>query len=288
MSMQIQNPNVGLPMGIMGAMEDVNDTNTSRGTNATNASTAINRASNNVGMSAVVPQVNLSLLSERVELNRGAVTNYSAESLSQAHAACASFFGSVLALIQQTTSELHRDNRELSYQAQMQAADSLDKQAETMRDKAVINLVTGIVQGGLQIAGGMAQMASSIKAAADVYKAVPPAEGVSRSQALLQALSDPVQGSALSSYMQHINNYGSSIGQMMQGAGATANALGSFFATQKDADLQAEQANQKRLEAFAEQLKSINESFNQTVQAAIETSKSISQSMVETNKRILV
>lgn len=279
MSMEIQNPSLRVPMRSLVATEDVN---------ATNSASATSRVHSNVIEGKIIPQINTQFTSERIELNRGAITNFSNESLMQANAACASFFGSVLALIQQTNSQLLRDNREISYEAQMQVSDSLDKQANTMRDKAVVSLVTGIVQGGLQIAGGLSQMTASIKAASEILKAVPAAEGLNRSQTLLQALSDPVQGKAFSDLLQQANGIGAATSQMMQGAGNTANALGSYFAAQKDADLQEEQANQKRLEAFAEQIKSINEAFKQTVEAAIENSKSISQSMVETNKRILV
>lgn len=287
MSMQIHDPTLNLPLGGMGAMDDVDDP---QNTAAANAAKAAARALANPSGSSTLPQVNPQSLpdADRSDLNPPAVSNFSSESLSSAGAACSSFFGSVLALIQQTNSEMLRQNMELGYEAQMQAADSIEKQADTIRDKAVISLVTGIVQGGLQIAGGAVQMAASVRAASQVLKAAPAADGLTRNQALMQALQDPVKGKVFGDMMQQINGKGSSMSQMLQGAGTATNAIGSYFAAQKDAELQEEQADQKRLEAFADQIKSINESFRQTVQSAIETSRSISQGMVETNKRILV
>ena len=88
--------------------------------------------------------------------------SYSSDSLSSANGACASFFGSVLALIQEMASDLVRDNRQIAYDSQMMAADSMESQADKMRDKAVVGLVTGVIQGAFQIAGGAVQFGMRI------------------------------------------------------------------------------------------------------------------------------
>lgn len=258
----------------------------------------------NVGM---VPPANVS----GVDTEQKAALNppsgsYTSASLSSANGACASFFGSVLAMIQEMASDLVRDNRQIAYDSQMMAADSMESQADKMRDKAVVSLVTGVIQGALQIAGGAVQFGMSVKGLSDISKmsnsakaadaasdaATDTAKAASKSKDNLltrafNALRDPQSGKMAGDYLQNLNNLGMAVGQMSQGIGGLTGGVGSYLTTMMDAEIKEMEADQKRMEAFADQLKSINESFRQTVQSAIETSRTISQSMVETNKRIL-
>ena len=284
--------------------------------------------------------------------------SYSSDSLSSANGACASFFGSVLALIQEMASDLVRDNRQIAYDSQMMAADSMESQADKMRDKAVVGLVTGVIQGAFQIAGGAVQFGMSVKglndiskmsssagkaadavddaassaskaadavddaassasktadavddavasagkaadatqdAAASAGKAADAVEDTAEAAAgkdnlltrAFKALTDKETGERAGSYLQNLANLGTAVGQMTQGVGTLTSGIGTYFTTMMDAEIKNMEADQKRMEAFADQIKSINESFRQTVQSAIETSRTISQGMVETNKRIL-
>ena len=54
-----------------------------------------------------------------------------------------------------------------------------------------------------------------------------------------------------------------------------------------DADIKRLEADQKRIDAFADQIKSITDSLNQTVSKALDTMSTISQNMIDANKRIL-
>ena len=57
--------------------------------------------------------------------------------------------------------------------------------------------------------------------------------------------------------------------------GGIIGSVGSYFSGLKDAEVKELEADQKRMEAFADQIRSINDSFKQTLQSAIETTRTI-------------
>ncbi len=175
--------------------------------------------------------------------------------------ACASLGASVMAIIQQATSDMVRDNREVSYAAGMQSAEMMEKQADKMRDMAKVQLACAIIQGGLQIAGGLFQGIMSGKGIADAK--------MTESQKAL------------------FNTKISCFGQIFGAAGTFTEGISKNLTTGYEADIKDLEAEQKRIDAYADQVKSITESLQQTVSQAISSLQTISQSMVETNKRIL-
>ena len=140
--------------------------------------------------------------------------SFSRESLESANTVCASFLGSVLALIQDMTSDMIRDNRQIVYESQMMSADTMEKQADKMRDAALISLVTGICLGVFQIGAGAAQLGTTLKglsAISEMGKAAKAADAVdgtevtksyeSRLTRGLNVLKDPKLGETASSML---------------------------------------------------------------------------------------
>ena len=172
----------------------------------------------------------------------------------------ATFGAAVLALIQEATSDIVSDSRAIIYVTHTQSAHLMEKQADKMRDQAIVTLVMGVVSGALQIAGGLFGAAKT-------------------SKALGSGLSDASLGlknTQISAQQQIFNAVG---GMVDSGAKAGQTFL--------EADIKRLEADQKRIDAFADQIKSITDSLNQTVNKALDTMSTISQNMIDANKRIL-
>ncbi len=172
----------------------------------------------------------------------------------------ATFGAAVLALIQEATSDIVRDNRSIVYEAQMQSADLMEKQADKMRDQAIVTLVMGIASGALQIAGGLFT-------------------AVKTGKALNSGLSDASLGLKNTQIAAKQQLFTATTGMLDSSAKAGQGFL--------DADIKRLEADQKRIDAFADQIKSITDSLNQTVSKALDTMSTISQNMIDANKRIL-
>lgn len=231
-----------------------------------------------------------------------------------------SFGAMAMALIQESTSELVRDNREITYQAGMQSADLLEEQADKMREQATLQFVCGIIQGVMQIGSGIFQAYSAGKSLDNSLKALPstpnqpnqPAQG---GNAPAQSGSSGTTGSTETSQpaeskldkklrlaelkhqnaeIDRQNNIDSlrsqKIGGMasvVTGLGSLAQSIGKGMETRIEADIKDLEAQQKRVDTYREQIQSITESLQDTVRQAISTMSTISQNMVESNKRIL-
>ncbi len=175
-----------------------------------------------------------------------------------------SFAAEVLAAIQESTSEMIRDNRMISYEAKMESADSLVDQAEQMRKQANYILCFGIASGALSIAGSLASISVS---------------AVSMGNYASLGKSNEWLGS--------MNSIAGSTEKLASSTGSMIDSIGSFYQKGCEATISELQAEAERKDALAEQIDSINSSLQETVQKAIDTLSSITQSMNEARKYIL-
>lgn len=180
--------------------------------------------------------------------------------LSDGLAGAASFAAVIMALIQQSTSELVRDNRNISYQAGMDSAESLEQQADTIRDTALAKLITDCISGTMEIAGGLVQ-------------------SIGMSPKFTSGLGD--------AQLQARGEQFSGISKFLSGLGSLSKAAGSFIESSGQAKLKEQEADQQRIETLRDQIKSITDSLAQTVEQTISTMDTVLQGEAETNKKIL-
>lgn len=303
-----------------------------------------------------------------VSLPPPAQTQINVQALKGAVAACPAMGASLLALLQQSLSELVQDNREIAYKAKMDAADMTEQQADTIKEKATVQLALGIVQGAIQIGAGVFQTVSS---SMDLAKSMKPGETAvqtdqlnpevnpagttasqpdaaptapqTQTQSSVQDVtsevevpqsthapegqSEPVSGSQTapartdseqvqadtdiaeteaeeataqaaadkskaddtmaSATLQARTARTQAIGQIISTVAQLTGSGNEYAGAHYDSELKKEEAGQQKVQAYAEQIESITQSLQDSVQKAIETMSAVSQSMVEANRRIL-
>lgn len=183
-------------------------------------------------------------------------------SLNSTYAALPSAAAAIMALIQENLSELIRQNRDASYQAQMDAADLVDKEASNLRQKAVLTLASGIISGVVEIGAGAFSVISSSKVNTD-------------------------NNAANLASMQQQANKTVAINQIISTSGKMVSNSVDFFANLTDAKIKELEADEQRFKATIEQIKSVNDSLIQTVQKALESMSTIALGNIEMQKRIL-
>lgn len=82
-------------------------------------------------------------------------------SIDSAYVALPSAGATILAIVQESMSELVRSNRDATYAAQLDVAENMDEQAQEMRDKAALVLASGIISGVFEIGSGLFSTISS-------------------------------------------------------------------------------------------------------------------------------
>lgn len=227
-----------------------------------NTTVAQTNATVNVNDNVVLdPKLKGSNLSDELDVQLDAPNknvNYSSLSSLAAGSAISSATAIIMAAIQESTSELIRDNREANYQAQMDSAKMTEQAADKIREQAAIKLACAIISNAINIGTSIASLTVSTKGlkASDGDKTL-------------------IAGQA-----QAISGIG-------QGVSGVVSSSGDYSAALIDAELKEIEADQKRIDAMVDQVKSITDSLQQLVQRAIETHSTITQGMNETTRKIL-
>lgn len=167
----------------------------------------------------------------------------------------ASPMASINALITELGAEQRKENREVMKAQTDSIATSMEQQADEMREKAAVQLALGIVSGAISIASGSLMIGGS--AAGKI-------------------------GS-----LKMNNTVGTAIGNIGQGASGIVSSIGQFFGTEYDAAIKEMEADQERMRASRDALKSINDSLSELIQKSISTQDAIQQNMNQTRSRIL-
>ncbi len=213
-----------------------------------------------------------------------------------------SFGSTYLALITELSSEQRRQNAEMRALQTEEMVAKIEEQADTIRDKAVTQLVTGIVTGAVSIAQGIASvavtakgMASSEQAAQKAYSsAIDEATGsgtkpIIGEQAMNAAL-DKASNSATLARQQAdmvLNSRVQLFNSAAGGANSILGSIGQFVGTMYDASLKEMEGDVERIRAQQQNLESLDESLKSLIQKAISSQDAIQQNMNQTRTKIL-
>lgn len=166
----------------------------------------------------------------------------------------------IMATIQKSTSEMIRQNRDSNFEAQMQSAELIEEQANKMREQATVKFACAIVSQVINVGTSLLSTSIAVK-------------GLNSGNEATKTLYSSVA---------------QAVGQMGQSLSGMVSASGEFVSSNIDAEIKQLEADQKKIDAMVDQVKSITDSFQQLVSKSIETHQAIMQSMNETTRKVLV
>lgn len=209
-----------------------------------------------------------------------------------------SFGANYLAMITDVAAEQHRQNAERKAISTEEMIAQIKEQASTIRTKAVVQLLTGIVTGLVSIAQGCVIMRMSTKgglAADSAGEAAknnvlaangfePGAENIP-ANIMAQANSAAVQATQTANIT--LNNNISCFNSCATGTNSILGSVGQFIGSMYDAKLKEQEGNVERIRATQQQLESLDEALKALIQKAISSQDAIQQNMNQTRTRIL-
>ena len=213
-----------------------------------------------------------------------------------------SFGSTYLALITDMASEERRQNAEMRALQTEEMVSKIEEQADTIRDKAVVQLVTGIVTGALSIAQGAASigitakgMVNSEQAAQKAYhSSIETSTGggtkpIIGEQAMNAALEKASNASTLARQQADmmLNTKVQAFNSSMNGVNSILGSIGQCVSTMYDAALKESEADVERIRAQQQNLESLDESLKTLIQKAINSQETIQQNMNQTRTKIL-
>ncbi len=184
----------------------------------------------------------------------------------RSYGALPSFGSNYLALITQMSSEQRQQTRDMRAQETEAMAQKIEDEADTIRSKAVANLVTGIVSGTLTIAQG-------------VTAGIIMSKGISKNSGL-EGLERQTADTQLNTKVQNFN-------AIAGGSNNILNSIGQTVATQFDAKLKEQEADVERMRAMQTQLDSLDEALKEVIRKAISSQEAIQQNVNQTRTKIL-
>ena len=212
-----------------------------------------------------------------------------------------SFGSNYLALITEISSEERRRNAEMRAMQTEEMVANIQDQADTIREKAVAQLVTGIVTGTLSIAQGIASASITAKGIGENQKLADSA----RQQTIDQATgggTQPLTGKAALNTLKEAENAATLARQqadmmlnskvqmfnsIMGGASGILGSIGQCVTTMYDAELKESEAAVERIRAQQQNLESLDESLKALIQKAISSQDTIQQNINQTRTKIL-
>lgn len=181
-------------------------------------------------------------------------------------ASAPSFGASIMAFINEMAAKQRQENRDLMWQQTEAVAKSMEAQADKMRDAAVTQLVCGVVAGTVSIGAGIAQGCA--------------AGGVGKFGSLKTSTGASVDGMGQATIGQGIGTAGSGLSQIIS-------SVGQYVSATTEADVKEMDAAQQRMQAMRDQLKSLNESWSQTISQGLSAMKDISDSTNQARTKIM-
>ena len=163
----------------------------------------------------------------------------------------------VMSLITKTAAEQRRQNQEVR---QQQGAASMKSEADKMRDMAATQLALGIASGVITIAGGAVQAGMAGNALT---------KGLGSGDAMLA------------------NTQATGVGQAIGGGSGILNAISQFVGTQAQAEFKEMEADQEKMRAYGESVKSLDDGLKELIQKALEAQNAIQQTQNQARSRIL-
>ncbi|MBP3731428.1 MAG: hypothetical protein J6I40_08170 [Mailhella sp.] len=214
-----------------------------------------------------------------------------------------SFGASYLSMITDLAAQQRLQNSQMKAMSTEEMIAKIKEQAKTIRDKAIAQLVTGIVTGSVSIAQGCAVMGMSIKGgrAADSAGETAKnqvlqangfdvaAEGFNAADvpANIMAQANSAATQAVQTANMNLNNTISCFNSCMSGTNSILGSIGQFIATQYDAKLKEQEGDVERIRATQQMLDSLDESLKTVIQKSLSTQDALQQNINQTRTKIL-
>ena len=175
-------------------------------------------------------------------------------------AATATPGSAIMALLTKNAAEQRQINKEVKAAEAESIAQTIEKQADEMREKALIQLILGVVSGAVTIAGG----------AFTAYKSgVALGQGLDAGQAALT-------NAKISGY-----------GQAFQGSSSILGTVSQYIGTKYDAKIKEMDASIERSRSNVESLKDFNEARNELIRKSLSTAEAMQESANQARSKIL-
>ena len=213
-----------------------------------------------------------------------------------------SFGSTYLALITEMSSEERRRNAEMRALQTEEMVSKIEEQADTIRDKAIVQLVTGVVTGALSIAQGASSIGITAKGIAGSEQTAQKAynssietstgggtKAIVGEQAMNAALEKAQNASTLARQQAdmmlttRIQAFNSSMG----GVNSILGSIGQCVSTMYDAALKESEADVERIRAQQQNLESLDEALKTLIQKALSSQETIQQNINQTRTKIL-
>lgn len=198
-----------------------------------------------------------------------------------------SIMAQLSALIVETAAQQRESNRQEVLAQTELLVENIHEQADKMRKQAIYQLIGGIISGLATMGQGAMSIAGSVKAF-NINKTAGIASDVANST------NNPVVRSAHQSFAQELNTKATLVnekfsgeGTMVKGVGDLASSFANYFAAQEGAEIKDLEAEQARINAQIENLKSINDSLKELIDKSISVSSSIIEQQNNTTSKIL-
>lgn len=213
-----------------------------------------------------------------------------------------SFGSTYLALITEMSSEERRRNAEMRALQTEEMVDKIQDQADTIRQKAVTQLVTGVVTGALSIAQGAASVGITVKGMAANERAAGKAFTDSIDQSTGFGTKTITGEAAMNSVLDKANSASTLVRQqadimlnarvqafnsVMSGSNSILGSIGQCVSTMYDAALKESEADVERIRAQQQNLESLDESLKALIQKALSSQDTIQQNINQTRTKIL-
>lgn len=212
-----------------------------------------------------------------------------------------SFGSNYLALITELASKQRQQNAEMRALQTEEMIDKIQEQAETIKNKAITQLVTGIVSGTLSIAQGIASTAISAKGISEAGKAADAARTdvietgtgggtvpVNGKAALdLLAKADDAATMTQQQMNMALNNRVTMFNSAMQGGNSILGSIGQYVASTFDVQLKEQEGDVEQIRAMQQRLESLDESLKELIRKSLSSQDAIQQNMNQTRTKIL-
>lgn len=213
-----------------------------------------------------------------------------------------SFGSTYLALITEMSSEERRRNADIRALQTEELVDKVQDQADTIRQKAVTELVTGVVTGALSIAQGAASVGITVKGMAANERAAGKAFTDSIDQSTGFGTKTISGEAAMNSVLDKANSASTLVRQqadimlnarvqafnsVMSGSNNILGSIGQCVSTMYDAALKESEADVERIRAQQQNLESLDESLKALIQKALSSQDTIQQNINQTRTKIL-
>lgn len=190
----------------------------------------------------------------------------------------------LMSLITSISSEERRQNADIRKEQTEAIVERINDQADEMRNKAVAQLVMGVVSGAISIAQGFAVMsvqASGMKQAGSFREGAAIAESHNLPKMSASFTSSAAAMESRTNAQIGVLNSGAA--GMNSALGGIGQAVGGFF----DAAIKEMDGDIERMRAARDAMKDLDESLSQLIQKTLSSMDAIQQNMNQTRARIL-